>query len=452
MIFSVFIFLSIITSTYSADWVHKFHDQINQLQFDSAINTLEDANLQLQGKDNLGMEKFYAYYYFKKSVFQKNENLLQQASLSLDNALKFQPTDIELLKYRAELYIASNQLELARQCIELFLLKLNQTERKYFSFQLFTLLVKQEKLTQALHTIRNLRLEYPSDISILYELAKLHMKLEHYEEAVEVYSALIQIEDNKQFKEGLRRAKLGKNRQSTTIKSFSASFDIRIHGEEFDTYYPTIFKELENCATDLNNYFGFQPKNSVRIAFLRNDHFKKWNHSSSFVQGVSDGESWEIRISLNQVQNFENIQILRNTIYHEYTHHLVRLISAGAGDIPLWFHEGLARHLEPQVDKQNQRNLLKQLAMKNQLFEEGMIPQNFGMHSKSYEAYTQSASLVEYLESIECLPYLISGLATFTEERLFSDNLKDSCGMDEKQLVRQWKNWISRRLDKSGLE
>lgn len=447
MIHRVIICFSIITSTYSTDWVHKFHEQIDQLRFDSAINTLESADLQLSDRDRKGIEKLYAYYYFKKSVFEKSRNLLEQSSSSLDNALKFQPENLELLKFRAELHIASNQLEAARQCIELFLFKLNQVDRKYFSFQLFILLIKQEKLNQALQTIINLNLEYPSDTAILYELAKLRMKLEHYEDAAEAYSSLIHIDDKKQFREGLRRAKLGLNRQKRTIKSFSASFDIRIHGKEFDAYYPTIFKELEDCAIHLNNYFGFQPKNAVRIAFLQNDYFKKWNHSNNFVQGVSDGESWEIRISLNQVHNFENLQMLRNTIYHEYSHHIVRLITAGAGEIPLWFHEGLAKYLEPQVNKQNDRNLLKQLAMKNQLFEEGKIPQAFGMHSKSYEAYAQSASMVEYLQSIECLPYLISGLATFSEGRLFTDNLKDSCGLDEEQLVRQWKEWIRLQLN-----
>ena len=63
------------------------------------------------------------------------------------------------------------------------------------------------------------------------------------------------------------------------------------------------------------------------------------------------------------------------------------------------------------------------------------------MHSKSYEAYIQSVSMIDFLESCSCLSNLIMSLSEFTEGTKFSDKLLEQCVMNEYQLTKQWKNW-----------
>lgn len=439
MLALIFICLISVSSANSEDQIHKFYDLIEQQNFTAAIHVLKMVS---NVRTEQSLNKFFAFYHFKKSIFERDQGLLSEASESLDSALRYEPENLELQKLRAQLFIESNHLESARQLIQIFIDKLDQIDKQYFTLQLANILIKQEKLLEASQTLENLRIESPHYIPGLLELARLYMKLEEYSIAAELYLLLIQLEDKEQYREGLRRAQHGQQTKTKTIQSYSASFDIRIHGNQFDKYYPTIFRELENCAMDLNNYFGFQPRNPVRILFLNSVDFQHWDHTTNFVQGVSDGETWEIRIALNQVQNFDNLKILRNTLYHEYSHHLVRLISRAKGQIPLWFHEGLARHLEPQRDQKSANKLLHHLKKEDQLFK-NEIPVSFGMHARSHEAYTQAASLIDYLKHIRCLPHLISGLSKFTESKLFSDNLKESCGLDERQLVTYWKAWIT---------
>ena len=55
----------------------------------------------------------------------------------------------------------------------------------------------------------------------------------------------------------------------------------------------------------------------------------------------------EIYIKLDESNNFENPNNLRNTIWHEYNHHLLLLKSNSMGEIPHWFI-GVAMYLEPK--------------------------------------------------------------------------------------------------------
>ena len=166
----------------------------------------------------------------------------------------------------------------------------------------------------------------------------------------------------------MRKAKHGLEVSKRTVHSYSASFKIRIEGEHFEKHYPVIFEELENCSSKLNRIFSYEPRGLVNILFLNNVDFKKWNHLSNYVQGLSDGNSWQIRIPINRIQNFENKTLLINTIHHEYTHHLVRLITKRRGEIPTWFQEGLAKFFEPNRDYNNERTLLRKLINENLLF------------------------------------------------------------------------------------
>ncbi len=396
--------------------------------------------------------KLLSYYYFRRSLHQRKQGRLKAASLDMDLALAASPGDIEIQKSRAHLYVESNQLSDAKQLIETFITKLQGNDRRNFNLIFANLLIKQEMLFQAVQVLRNHQLEFPNHIAALVELARLYLKLEHYENAADTYKLLINLEPSKRFHEGLRKAKHGIEVSLKTVHSYSASFKIRIEDKHFEKHYPLIFEELENCAGKLNRVFGYEPRGLVRILFLNNKDFQKWDHLSNYVQGISDGESWEIRIPINRVQNFENKNILINTLHHEYSHHLVRLITRGKGHIPMWFHEGLARFLEPYRDRIYEKKILQNLVHQNLLFRPDNVPVRFGMHSKSHEAYVQSVSIVDFLNKIECLNYLIASLSEFTEGAKFSDKLLETCVLDESKLLNQWKNWITKQIIEENSE
>ncbi len=443
---SILLFLVLSGSLFPANWINEFKDLIEQNEFGLALKKLKDQRDHNYQKHSDNHNKLISYYYFRRSIFHRKQGKLKAASYDMDLALAATPGDIEIQKARAYLYVESNQVSNAYQLIETFITKLQGHDRKNFNLLLAKSLIKQERLFQAMQLLKNHQLEFPNDIAAMIELARLHLKLENYESAADIYKLLINLKPSKEFDEGLRKAQHGVEVNLRTVHSYSASFKIRIEDKHFEKYYPLIFEELENCASRLNRVFGYEPRGLVTILFLNRLDFAKWNHLSNYVQGISDGESWQIRIPINRVQNFENKNALINTLYHEYSHHLVRLITRGRGKIPMWFHEGLARFLEPYRDHVLEKRILRSLIHKNKLFESEKIPVHFGMNSESYEAYLQSGSIVGFLDKIKCLDNLIAGLSEFTEGTNFSDKLVETCALTESEMVAQWKNWITNNV------
>ena len=443
---SILLFLVLSSSLHTNSLLIQFKASVAKNDFDNAFRILED-HLESNNKESKeNSNKLFSYYYFHRSLYEWKSGNLKIASINMDLALQNRPENIDLQKARAQLYLDSNQLDEAKQLIETFISKVNVNDRRNFNLKLARLLIKKEMLFEAVQTLQNHQIEFPKHLQALEELASLYMKLEQYQEAADIYKNLIDLNSSTKFREGLRKAKHGLEVSQRTVHSYSASFKIRIEGEHFEKHYPVIFEELENCSSKLNRIFSYEPRGLVNILFLNNVDFKKWNHLSNYVQGLSDGNSWQIRIPINRIQNFENKTLLINTIHHEYTHHLVRLITKGKGEIPTWFQEGLAKFFEPNRDYNNERALLRKLINKNLLFKAGQIPSYFGMHSKSYEAYIQSVSMIDFLESRRCLSHLIMSLSEFTEGTKFSDKLLEQCVMNEYQLTNQWKKWVYKKV------
>ena len=451
---SILFFLVLSSPIHSYPMLDKFKVLVERKDFDSALKKLEDyLKTTSEGlRNNQNADKLFSYYYFHLSLHEWRRGNLKIASLNMDRALSKAPENIEIQKARAQLYIESNQLSDAQQIIESFITKLNPSDRRNFNFKLATLMIKKEMLYEALQILRNHQLNFPKHLAALIELANLYLKLEQYQYAIDTFTILINLEPSEQFYEGLRKAKHGLEVSLRTVHSYSASFKIRIEGEHFENYYPIIFEELENCSSELNAIFGYEPRGLVHILFLNNIDFQKWNHLSNYVRGLSDGASWQIRIPINRVQNFKDKNLLINTLYHEYSHHLVRLITKGKGEIPIWFNEGLAKFLEPNRNHERENKILRKLIGANQLFEPGKMPYSFGMHSKSYEAYIQSVSIVDYLNKVKCLDDLIASLSEFTEGTKFSDKLIEKCIMNEYQLIDQWTKSIQKEITEKNSE
>lgn len=449
---SILFLLVLSSSIYSNTILNEFKILVEKKEFNSALKRLNSYLKNQESQSRQEANELFSYYYFYKSLHERAEGNLKMASFNMDQALSKSPTNIHMQKIRAQLYIESNQLSEAQQLIEIFLTKLDIDDRRDFNLKLAILMIKQEMLFEAVQILRNHQLEFPKHLKALVELASLYMKLEQYQDAVDTYKILISLEPSQKFYEDLRKAQHALEVSLRTVHSYSASFKIRIEDKHFEKYYPTIFEELENCSSKLNRLFGFEPRGLVNILFLNNIDFQQWNHLSNYVQGLSDGDAWQIRIPINRVQNFKDKNVLINTLHHEYSHHLVRLITKGKGEIPIWFNEGLAKFLEPNRNHERENKILRKLIGANQLFEPGKMPYSFGMHSKSYEAYIQSASIIDYLKRVECLDHLIASLSEFTEGSKFSDKLIEKCIINEYQLINQWTKWIQEEVMEKNSE
>jgi tetratricopeptide (TPR) repeat protein len=81
--------------------------------------------------------------------------------------------------------------------------------------------------------------------------------------------------------------------------------------------------------------FGFHPPKTTVVTLYSPREFRQATGAHAWVAGLSDGT---IRIAAPD--GGRAAALLRNTIFHEFAHHLIRGIVARA---PRWLHEGLAQ-------------------------------------------------------------------------------------------------------------
>lgn len=96
---------------------------------------------------------------------------------------------------------------------------------------------------------------------------------------------------------------------------------------------------LEAAYRELGDTFSCFPSDKIEVIIISADHDRPFRHLPSWARGVYDG-----RITIQAINETRNFDSLKLTIAHEYTHHLVSILSNDR--CPTWLNEGLAQLAE----------------------------------------------------------------------------------------------------------
>lgn len=119
----------------------------------------------------------------------------------------------------------------------------------------------------------------------------------------------------------------------------SAHFMVR-HGKSVgNDVAETVLGICADAWETLCRRFQYWPDGTTIVTLYSPAEFRSATRVHAWVAGLSDGT---IRLTVRMSDRASN---LRPTLFHEFTHHLVRRIAPKA---PEWLHEGLAQMAEPR--------------------------------------------------------------------------------------------------------
>jgi hypothetical protein len=121
-------------------------------------------------------------------------------------------------------------------------------------------------------------------------------------------------------------------------------FIARFEGDERRELADTALAILEEARTDLERRLGVVPPTPITVVLYTGDQYTQSSSGPVWSGAVFDGK---IRIKESQLKAERGT--LRDTLFHEYLHALLR--TTVATPVPTWFHEGLAQWAEPDGDK-----------------------------------------------------------------------------------------------------
>ncbi|MBT3784609.1 hypothetical protein HOF92_06500 [bacterium] len=245
--------------------------------------------------------------------------------------------------------------------------------------------------------------------------------------------------------ETYRQAKESVRLRSSYDENYSANFHVWIQDQKVGHHRHEILRYLETVYSDVGSVFSFYPRQLTRVSLLSTTDFQGLAQLPEKVIGVSSGISHEIQIPLARVHNLEDPRQLKNTLYHEYTHQVIRLLTANHPSVPGWFHEGVASHLEPYRNTRHERSLLLKLLASGELADKSSFQGPLYKHSNSSDLYIQAGSVIAFLEERELLIPLLQNLQNLRNNRDFKVLLIEFTGWTITELFDKWKGWISEK-------
>lgn len=231
----------------------------------------------------------------------------------------------------------------------------------------YVTLKKYAQATEEAEIICKLR---PSDTKTLLKVANAYQKLENDCAAQTIYERLIDNNDNNYqahlalgkllYKTGnLSEAKYHlkvsnelkpTNNTSEMLKRIEREINIndssnKFQSVHFSLFCPDDFSDdkaseildiLEAAFTEVGNKLNFFPSQRAQVIVFNTADFKKIHDLPNWAGGLYDG-----KIRLPIPTNNISVKKLKGAFFHEYTHHVVYLLSSG--NCPIWLNEGLAQ-------------------------------------------------------------------------------------------------------------
>jgi tetratricopeptide (TPR) repeat protein len=171
-------------------------------------------------------------------------------------------------------------------------------------------------------------------------------------------------------------------------------FDIKFNKETSASYNIYDLKQtLRKAFREIGQNLHYYPRHTIAVILYAEDDYRKLRQIPEWSSGAYDGK---IRIPIPSNGNIENSR-LKQIIWHEYTHAVIRDITAG--NCPIWLNEGLADYHGYLFAKFDPA-LLRETYLAGKLFSLKQLSEEFRTLTDTEKirlAYAQSYSFVGFI-------------------------------------------------------
>ena len=216
-------------------------------------------------------------------------------------------------------------------------------------------------------------------------------------------------------------------------------FDIRYEESQVNRSVGFDVQEtLLQARRDVGNAFRYWPSNKMIVLVYSAQTFHAMRQNTpEWVGGQYDGK---IRLPLPGGEL--DASVVRQILYHEYTHALVRDLAAGK--CPVWLNEGLAEYQGARAGRRY-TELLAEALKKNQLFPWKELDAHFSPSLSAAEvglAYQEAHSIVAYLSDRYGFWRLRKVLANVGGGMPVDQALSKEFHTPLERLERNWRDWL----------
>jgi len=138
------------------------------------------------------------------------------------------------------------------------------------------------------------------------------------------------------------------------VESSTAHFTLRSDPNVPAAHRHKLSSELERAYGELGKRLGVWPEDRIPVVLFTEKTFHEATGSYHWVGGMYDGQL-KMPVPEDYLSSAESVARVREVILHEYAHALVRHV---APECPVWLNEGIAQHLEGEIDREKLHRLL----------------------------------------------------------------------------------------------
>ncbi len=216
----------------------------------------------------------------------------------------------------------------------------------------------------------------------------------------------------------------------------NAYFDLRYQDAIKPTTAVGLINALRGAREAVGRDFRYWPRHKLVVLIYSEEGFARIRQGPDWVAGVYDGK---IRIPASTTNS--EVDALKPTLYHEYTHALIHDLTQNR--CPVWLNEGLAEFQESKIRRPDLR-LLRTATRTDRLIPIANLDQAFkdADFQVAGLAYQESYSVVKYLENRFGFARLNRTLKRLSQGSSMDEALRDEYRLSASLLEQRWKKWL----------
>jgi tetratricopeptide (TPR) repeat protein len=227
---------------------------------------------------------------------------------------------------------------------------------------------------------------------LFYRKDDLETAVSYWEKAVELNPGAVDI-----------RARLERIRKEhRTEKDFNrevtSHFLVKYEGREKIEAGRIILRILEDAYGSVGRGLSYYPDREMQVILYSGQQFQEVTDAPGWSGGIYDGK---IRIPIGGIE--QETPGLRRLLYHEYTHAVVRSITARC---PTWLNEGLAQYFEGDELDSRKKESLRRVA------QAGKLPSLVNLEGSFMGLGTTQAGYA-YLFSLSSVRYMVESFGMY---------------------------------------
>jgi hypothetical protein len=159
-----------------------------------------------------------------------------------------------------------------------------------------------------------------------------------------------------------------------------------------------VLRILEDAYAEVGRALSYYPDGEIQVILYSGQQFQEVTDAPGWSGGIYDGK---IRIPIGGIE--QTTPGLRRTLYHEYTHAVVRAITPR---VPTWLNEGLAQYFEGREIDVRQKEMMRRIA------QEGKLPPLSNLEG-SFMGLGGDQAVFAYLFSLSSVRYMIDSFGMY---------------------------------------